>query len=135
MAVPPVVRFWVACDAPRPGAELDELRLTDFLTSVVPAAGGEYPLEWPGEMHLYAVATGGRDPQRLALRVYHGVGHRQALLWEIDAGAVDFGGDPTGVFRLPFRLRELVIPEPGQYEFVLTSSGHELAAVYLEARI
>ena len=59
---------------------------------------------------------------------------QQRSLWKTKRVKLDLGSDPTQLYGWVIRLRNIWLPQPGDYEFVLWCDGESLAREPIRAR-
>jgi hypothetical protein len=134
MNEPPIARHFIACENVIANPAALRYSLQDLAFLVHPPVGGRYPLLDP-ELCFFALLTNGRGVHDFAVEQRRGVGPAVQFIWRSRTGKIDLGNDPTALFGLPLRFRNVVFPLPGQYEFVLLCDGIELASELIEARV
>ncbi|MBX9623910.1 MAG: hypothetical protein K2X82_08845 [Gemmataceae bacterium] len=129
----PEVRHFIACDGAGPSADGRHHDLTNVFQVVVPRAGDRFPLLRP-RVCLYTILTNGRGVHTFAAALVRGVGPAEVEVGRSGGVTRDLGQDPLAIHGLPFPLANLVLGEPGQYEFQLLCDGRGIARAMIEVR-
>jgi hypothetical protein len=100
--------------------------LRDLIHAIAPLPGEKYPCIRE-TMALYALITSGRGKHEIALELMRYEGNEEITVVRTPARTVDLGQDPVAVLGLPMPLKNVVFPQPGEYEFRLLCDGQPLA--------
>lgn len=83
---------------------------------------------------FYCCLTNGRGKHFLRLELVFGVGDDERVDFRSRALEYDFGQDPMMVFGVPFKIRNLLFQDFGQYEVRLFCDDRIIGRDYIEFR-
>jgi hypothetical protein len=129
--VPPVVRYLVVCEDCRiDPINPRKISAIHLVGAVNPPHGKNYPVALK-EVVGVCMLTEGRGSVRFRLEIAKDF---DPPIYQSADQATTFGPDPLQMVVLTFRVRNLLIPGPGVYEFRLVCDDAVLAVQYVRAR-
>jgi hypothetical protein len=125
----PIVRHFIACEDVQRSAS-GHYSLVDIVHGIRAAA--PYPRIHP-RITLFVMMTDGDGTHEFWVEwVLFAAGQQQSL-WSTKHVKLDLGSDPTQVQGWTIRLRNVWLPQPGDYQFVLWCDGDILAREAIRA--
>jgi hypothetical protein len=119
----PVVRHFIACDA-IDSAGRGKYSLHNVIYAIKVLPGEAYPQIHP-MICLFAHMTNGRGSHSFQIDLVFTDDGQSTYTSELVT--IDLGDDPLAVYGWPIRLRNLLLPHPGLYEFRLLCDGRVIA--------
>jgi hypothetical protein len=125
----PIVRHFIACEeVEQSGGNYSLLRIVHAIRAKI-----SYPRIHP-HIALFVMLTDVDGWHEFWVEwVLFDLGQQQSL-WTTKHVRLDLGSDPTWVHGWPIRLKNLWLPQSGEYELVLWCDGDVLARESISAR-
>ncbi len=115
----PIVRHFLACEEIEAAADGPRISLANLIGYLQLTPGAEFPHIVP-QICLYAQLTDTQGAWPISVQLWKPhVTDEDSLLFPSKTRIIDFGWDPLAVHGLPIRLRNIVFPTEGLYEFRL----------------
>jgi hypothetical protein len=129
--VPPVVRYLIVCEDCRADpANPRQISAMNIIGYFQPTPTGNYPL-FLKEVVVAGMLTEGRGGVRFRLEI---VKDFDPPIYRSADQSATFGADPLELCLLVFRIRNLIVPQPGLYEFRLICDDAVLAVQPVRAK-
>ena len=123
----PVVRHFIACEDVEPSQDGRQYTLRNLVHAIRPLPGEAYPCLHP-EVCLFVLMTDVYEQHRIRVElVFWHQPADETSIYTTREGILNLGSDPLIVHGLPIRLRNLLFPNAGLYEFRLWCDGQIIA--------
>jgi hypothetical protein len=124
----PVIRHFIACE------EIEETQtpegrqysLKRIVHRIRPLPGVSFPRIHPG-LSLFVMLSDAEGVHEFSVEVVYWNQGEQVSLWKTKAAQRALGADPLSVHGWPIRLRNILLPQAGDYDIVLWCDGSVLA--------
>ena len=116
----PIVRHFIACDEVEEThtSEGRQYTLKRIVHRIRLRAGAAFPRVHPS-LSFFVMLTDGPGVHAFNMEVVYWQHGEQESLWRTKTATRDLGADPLAVHGWPIRLRNIMLRQPGEYEFVL----------------
>jgi uncharacterized protein DUF6941 len=116
---PPIVRHFLACDDIAISADGRQISLTNLIHALRLKPGALFPHVVP-QICLFAQLTDAHGDWPITVQLWQPrLYGEDSLLFPAQPRKMSFGSDPLVIHGLPIRLRNIVFPAAGLYEFRL----------------
>lgn len=129
----PIVRHFVACEDIVLSDDANSYSLIDVMQVIRPPPGDSFPCISP-VVCLFTALANGRGEHTFAIQLIYFSLAEEDEVYRTPDFTRNLGQEPLTLHGLPIRLRNLIFPQPGQYEFRLLCNDVDIAAAKIEAR-
>jgi len=124
----PVVRHFIACEEVEETLtpEGRQYSLKRLVHRIRPLPGATFPRIHPG-LSFFVMLSDAEGVHEFSMEVVYWSQGEQVSLWRTKTVPRDLGPDPLAVHGWPIRLRNILLPQAGDYDFVLWCDGGIIA--------